>query len=122
MTAFTTAREIREAVASGQTSAVEICRASLSRIDQLNPSLNAFNHVVTERAIARAGLFEPKSVCALLAKCQKSLDSGIGETDEMALCGVLSTMLLHQQFIEDPILAKPVRPTRIVVGDQLRTE
>jgi hypothetical protein len=39
----------------------------------------------------------------------------------MALVGVLSGMLLHQQFIEDPILAKPARPTRIVIGDQLQT-
>jgi len=51
---LTTAREIREAIVSGKISAVEICRASLTRIEQTNPTLNAFNHVVAERAIAQA--------------------------------------------------------------------
>jgi aspartyl-tRNA(Asn)/glutamyl-tRNA(Gln) amidotransferase subunit A len=54
----TTARGIRDAIVSGQTSAVEICRASLTRIEQTNPALNAFNHVVAERAIARATLVD----------------------------------------------------------------
>ena len=38
--------------------AVEIARAALARIDQTNPTLNAFNHVVAERAIARATLID----------------------------------------------------------------
>jgi aspartyl-tRNA(Asn)/glutamyl-tRNA(Gln) amidotransferase subunit A len=54
----TTARGIRDAIVSGQTSAVEICRASLTRIEQTNPALNAFNYVVAERAIARATLID----------------------------------------------------------------
>jgi aspartyl-tRNA(Asn)/glutamyl-tRNA(Gln) amidotransferase subunit A len=56
--AFATAREIREAIVAGTASAVEICRASLTRIEQTNPSLNAFNHLVPERAIARATLID----------------------------------------------------------------
>jgi asparagine synthase (glutamine-hydrolysing) len=76
--------------------------------------------LLSERSLQRAGLFDPAAVAALRAKCQKSLDAGIGETDEMALCGVLSGMLLHQQFIEDPIHAAPVRPTRVVIGAQLQ--
>ena len=55
---LTTARAIRDAIVSGQTSAVEVCRASLTRIEQTNPALNAFNHVVAERAIARATLID----------------------------------------------------------------
>src|SRR5678815_3376856 len=51
---LTTAREIREAVVVGKASAVEFARAALARIDQTNPTLNAFNHVVAERAIAQA--------------------------------------------------------------------
>jgi aspartyl-tRNA(Asn)/glutamyl-tRNA(Gln) amidotransferase subunit A len=54
MTAFATARDIREAIGGGTTSAVEVCRAALTRIEQTNPSLNAFNHVVAERALERA--------------------------------------------------------------------
>jgi aspartyl-tRNA(Asn)/glutamyl-tRNA(Gln) amidotransferase subunit A len=58
MTAFTTAREIRDAIVTGKASAVEFARAALARIDQTNPTLNAFNHVVAERAIARATLID----------------------------------------------------------------
>jgi aspartyl-tRNA(Asn)/glutamyl-tRNA(Gln) amidotransferase subunit A len=50
----TTARAIRDGIAAGRLSAVEVCRASLARIEQLNPSLNAFNLVAGERALARA--------------------------------------------------------------------
>jgi aspartyl-tRNA(Asn)/glutamyl-tRNA(Gln) amidotransferase subunit A len=49
-----TARELRDEVASGRVSAVEVCRASLDRIEAVNPALNAFNHVARDRALARA--------------------------------------------------------------------
>ena len=49
-----TAREVRDDIAAGRLSAVEVCRASLERIDSLNPSLNAFNHIAADRALARA--------------------------------------------------------------------
>ena len=48
------ARAIRDAVAAGRVSAVEICRAFLQRAEALNPSLNAFNLIAPERALARA--------------------------------------------------------------------
>jgi aspartyl-tRNA(Asn)/glutamyl-tRNA(Gln) amidotransferase subunit A len=54
MMAFT-AREIREAIVTGKASAVEICQAALARIEQTNPMLNAFNLVVADRALERAG-------------------------------------------------------------------
>ena len=55
MTPLTSAREIREAIVTGQASAVEMCRAALARIEQTNTSLNAFNLIATERALERAG-------------------------------------------------------------------
>src|SRR5678816_3628913 len=51
---LTTAREIREAIVTGKASAVEFARAALARIEHTNPTLNAFNHLVAERAIAQA--------------------------------------------------------------------
>ena len=50
-----TAREIRDDVAAGRVSAVDVCRASLDRMDAVNPTLNAFNHIARDRALARAG-------------------------------------------------------------------
>jgi hypothetical protein len=35
----------------------------------------------------------------------------------MALVGVVSTMLLHDRFVERPLLAPATAPTRLVVGD-----
>ncbi len=49
-----TMREVRDAVRSGARSASEVCHDALSRIEALNPQLNAFNTVVAERALARA--------------------------------------------------------------------
>ena len=55
MTAFPrSARAIREEVATGRVSAVEICRSHLDRIETANPRLNAFNTVAREHALASA--------------------------------------------------------------------
>jgi aspartyl-tRNA(Asn)/glutamyl-tRNA(Gln) amidotransferase subunit A len=48
------ARAIRDQIAAGKVSAVEVCRAFLERIEQVNPTLNAFNLVAADRALARA--------------------------------------------------------------------
>ena len=45
---------IRARVATGDPSAVEVCRAALDRIDALGPPLNAFRAVARDRALARA--------------------------------------------------------------------
>jgi len=55
---------------------------------------------LSERAVAEAGVFDPRSVDRLWKKCQAT---GGGEqfsnADNMALVGVLSTGLLHQQLV-----------------------
>jgi aspartyl-tRNA(Asn)/glutamyl-tRNA(Gln) amidotransferase subunit A len=53
-----TARQIRDEVAAGRVSAVEVATASLGRIAGVNPALNAFNHVAGERALARAAAID----------------------------------------------------------------
>ncbi len=47
-------REIRDAVARGDVSAVEVCRAFLSRIERDDPALGAFITVEPERVLTRA--------------------------------------------------------------------
>jgi aspartyl-tRNA(Asn)/glutamyl-tRNA(Gln) amidotransferase subunit A len=49
-----TARELRDGIAAGRLSAVDACRSALERIDSSNATLNAFNHVTADRALARA--------------------------------------------------------------------
>jgi asparagine synthase (glutamine-hydrolysing) len=55
--------------------------------------------LLSERALNCSGLFKPAAVTQLVAK----LDHGkpLGETDDMALAGILSTQLLHSHFVEN---------------------
>jgi hypothetical protein len=57
----------------------------------------------------------------LRRKCMNSLDRGLSEGDEMALVGVLSTQLLHHQFVAAPELAAPAVAGRAVIDGQLVT-
>jgi aspartyl-tRNA(Asn)/glutamyl-tRNA(Gln) amidotransferase subunit A len=51
---FASASAIRDAIATGDTSAEEVCRRTLDRIAAVDPPLHAFHHVDAERALARA--------------------------------------------------------------------
>jgi asparagine synthase (glutamine-hydrolysing) len=64
--------------------------------------------------VASTRLFRPDAVSKLVAKCRARAEQGVGESDEMALVGILSTLLLHEQAVEHPVLATPLAPTRRV--------
>jgi asparagine synthase (glutamine-hydrolysing) len=52
--------------------------------------------------VAAAGLFEPRAVAALWDKCKARADGGqFSNSDNMALVGVLSTQLLHHQYVRN---------------------
>jgi len=53
-----TIREVRESIRTGARSAVEVCRDALARIEALDAQLHAFNTVVADRALARAGAID----------------------------------------------------------------
>jgi asparagine synthase (glutamine-hydrolysing) len=56
--------------------------------------------VMDDRAVADAGLFDPRVVAQLWAKCRARGDGAqFSNADNMALVGVLSTQLLHAQFV-----------------------
>ncbi|TPM26957.1 asparagine synthase (glutamine-hydrolyzing) [Mesorhizobium sp. B2-3-5] len=55
---------------------------------------------LSETALREANVFDPRAVARLLGKCQAKADNGdLSNADNMALVGVLSTQLLHQQFV-----------------------
>ncbi len=58
---------IRNAIASGQLSAVEVTRAYLDRIEQLDGKLHAFNEVYADRALERAAAVNEGKVTGALA-------------------------------------------------------
>lgn len=53
--------------------------------------------LLSAQSLAQAGLFDGAAVAKLTAKCAAGRAVGFG--DNMALVGVLSTMLLHRQFV-----------------------
>ena len=56
--------------------------------------------VVSERAVAEAGVFDPAAVGRLWRKCRDAADGGqFSNADNMALVGVLSTGLLHERLV-----------------------
>ncbi len=56
--------------------------------------------------IAATGMFKPAAVSQLVKKIERGLP--IGETDDMALAGILSTQLVHRQFIADFQMPPPL--------------
>jgi amidase len=56
---FRSAAELAELVRSGECSATALVQESLSRIDELEPTINAFTHVARESALAAASEIEP---------------------------------------------------------------
>lgn len=55
--------------------------------------------VTSPKALEASGLFEPRLVAGLFAKCRRTRGAKLGNTDNMRVVAVLSAQLLHQQFI-----------------------
>jgi asparagine synthase (glutamine-hydrolysing) len=66
---------------------------------------------MSDAAIQAAGVFEPRAIQQLWRKCRARKDEGqFSNTDNMAIVGVLSTQLLHAQFVQEA----PPQPAAIV--------
>lgn len=57
------------------------------------------DELLSSKQIKRAGLFQSSAVEQLVTKAKQG--KIVGETDEMALAGIISSQLLHFQFVED---------------------
>jgi len=75
--------------------------------------------LVQPTRLAEAGVFSPPAVGRLMEKCRRNESVGVTESDEMALVGVLSVMLLHEQMVAHPRLAATARPHRLVIGSTI---
>ena len=64
-----------------------------------------------------AGLLDETAVARLVAKFAEGRP--VSETDEMALAGSMSLMILHERLVANPRLAPALEPTRTVIGDKV---
>jgi len=64
--------------------------------------------------VRAAGLLDPTAVSRLVEKLRR--DGPSNETDEMAVAGAVSMMILHERFVAHPSEAAPAKATRVVVG------
>ncbi|RYB90715.1 asparagine synthase (glutamine-hydrolyzing) [Nocardioides glacieisoli] len=71
--------------------------------------------VTSPRALAAAGVFDPRQVAGLVEKARRRSRS-FGNTDNMRMVSVLSTQLLHEQLVVGSGLDRPGRlaPRRVV--------
>ena len=66
--------------------------------------------LMSEAALAEAGVFDPRLAGQVWQKCQAHGDGGqFSKADNMALVGLLSTQLLHQQFVKHRPGTPPIR-------------
>ena len=77
-------------------------------------------HALSPSNLKDAGYFDPNAVGKLVAKCAAGRALGFG--DNMALVGVLSTMLVHELFIRQGVreqerpIAAPCTPPQCVAA------
>lgn len=57
------------------------------------------DEVLAPDEVAAAGIFEPAAIAALMTKCRRKGGVGMGNTDNMRALAIISTQLLHRQFI-----------------------
>ena len=57
------------------------------------------NEILSPESVQSAGLFNPRAVASLINKISKI--GQLSETDNMALAAILSTQLIHSQFVEN---------------------
>ncbi len=75
--------------------------------------------LLAPKRVEASGLFNAANVARLAEKAVRYADVGFSESDEMGLVGVLSAMLLDEQFITNPTPAPAAVATREVVGKEV---
>lgn len=78
--------------------------------------------LLSEERVAATGLFNARHVAKLAQKASRYADTGFSESDEMGLVGVLSTMLLHEEFVARPTRAEAAVPNRVVTGARVEID
>ncbi|MCP3930155.1 MAG: hypothetical protein GY705_13770, partial [Bacteroidetes bacterium] len=74
------------------------------------------NKPIEEEQLKGAGIFNHKKVKHLFKKCSVQKQGGVSESENMAIVGILSTQLIHEQFIKgfDSLSIQPAKPDKII--------
>ena len=88
-------------------------RAPISNCFLGKERLDYVEELLSEDALKKAGYFNPNKVSKLIAKGHKQEGDLQSERENMALAGILSTQLVHHQFIEN-FPWKPVKKPKDV--------
>lgn len=81
------------------------------------PARDYVMELLSPRNLKATGLFQPAAVGQLVGKIERG--GLVGETDEMALVGIISTQLVHHRFIsafETPRRLPETAPVRVCSG------
>jgi asparagine synthase (glutamine-hydrolysing) len=78
-------------------------RAPIHRSFFTPQPLDYVTDLLSEPAVQASGLFDPQAVARLRQKAQNG--ASLSEVEEMALVGVLSTQLVHDQFVRKGVRA-----------------
>lgn len=89
-------------------------RAPIHRSFFHNQTPDYVTELLSEKALQASGLFNPLAVAQLVRKVQSGLP--LSEVDDMAVAGVLSAQLTHQQFVKE----FDARRSTLTVSDRVK--
>jgi asparagine synthase (glutamine-hydrolysing) len=95
-------------------------RAPIRELFATNTVNDYVDFLLSEDYLKKSGYFNANKVRRLYAKYCRPDDGFASEFQNMALIGVLSTQILHQQFVEGflPQKAERIRPNKIIDATQ----
>jgi asparagine synthase (glutamine-hydrolysing) len=75
-----------------------------------------FNNLIKEDQLKKAGIFNPKKVRYLFKKSIAQKNGSVSESENMAIVGILSTQLIHEQFIKGlaNLSILPAKPDKVI--------
>jgi asparagine synthase (glutamine-hydrolysing) len=93
-------------------------RAPISRCFLGTTPHDYVEDLLSKHAIGEAGYFDAQRVKALTEKCRKNEGKLLSERENMGLVGIISTQLLHRQFVEGFPAYPVVEPEKVQVFRQ----
>ncbi|MCP3930656.1 MAG: asparagine synthase [Bacteroidetes bacterium] len=82
----------------------------------LNNTNEKLENLIEEDQLIDAGIFNHKKVEHLFKKCMIQKQGGVSESENMAIVGIISTQLIHEQFIKgfDSQSVQPAKPDKVI--------